>query len=105
MTQPRNTAWTDDQITVATYAAAEHAYNEQVKQAREILPPAAGAALPTWDEVDQGVKNGIVDAVIPIVWAVLTALPEPRYGAWVEGFVAAKSGEDVIDDNPYPSGA
>lgn len=104
-----NTAWTDNQVDVAVKAGAAAMYAQQ----RKALIHKAGADPEGWPEdfadLDPETRNRIVDVAIPIVWAALTALPDPRYAAWEEGLASAdydfeKGAIVPTTENPYPSG-
>lgn len=108
-------AWpTEDLATRAVDAAARYAY-EQWSMKRDDLPP--GAVMPPYDDLDALMRLDIRQQVLPIVWAALTDLPDPRYAAWVEGYSAGSSdgafeasgsgnipGLVYPHENPYPSG-
>lgn len=95
---------TEDLATKAVDAAAKDLFERSNPQART-----------SWADLDPGVKLEIRSAVLPIVWAALTNLPDPRYAAWEEG---KKAGADDAmyrergtspypaypHSNPYPSG-
>ena len=101
-------AWpTEDLATKAVDAAAKDLFERSNPHART-----------SWTDLDAGVKLEIRSAVLPIVWAALTDLPDPRYAAWAEGHSAGSSdatwecvgyGDPGPDhayphENPYPSG-
>lgn len=100
-------AWpTEDLATKAVDAAA-----------KDLFQRSNPKALTSWEDLDAGVKLEIRSAVLPVVWAALTDLPDPRYAAWTEGHIAGSSdgafeasGSGDIEglvyphENPYPSG-
>lgn len=93
-------AWpTEEMATRAVEAAARKVYEGQEPEPG-LLP---------WEKVPPLAKNQIKNAVLPLVWAALTDLPDPRYAAWEEGLASAyfdfESGAIESEvDNPYPSG-
>lgn len=107
-------AWpTEHAATVAVDAAARAAYEADVEQRRKVFPP--GVRFRTWEQYPADKKLEIRQAVLPIVWAALAALPDPRHGAWAEGREAGY--DDAMYEergvgpypayphkNPYPSG-
>ena len=107
-------AWPrESDATVAVEAAARKIYEISVANHREIAP--TGTQFAEYDDLDPMLKLSYREAALPAVWAALSALPDPRHGAWEEGyaagssdgaFEAAGSGEDVVypHENPYPSG-
>lgn len=92
----------ESDATVAVEAAAKAAW--------EASTPASLIGIPLkWDELSPLDKSAIRNTVLPLVWAALSALPDPRHGAWEEGFASAaydfEAGEIERDvPNPYPSG-
>lgn len=92
---------TEDAATKAVDAAARAYYDEQIKARREVFPPSA--VFPTFDELEPEVRLGLREGVLPLVWAAVAALPDPRYATWTEGVIAGGNGLDTTD-NPYPSG-
>ena len=100
-------AWpTEDLATKAVDAAA-----------KDLFERSNPKALTPWAELDAGIKLEIRQAVLPIVWAALTDLPDPRYAAFEEGRAAGSSdtafeaegygnppGLVYPHENPYPSG-
>ena len=108
-TNPVPESWpTEEAATKAVNAAAREVY-ERLRQAR------MGDA-PTWDVLDAPTKLPFREAVLPTVWAALTALPDPRYAAWEEGYAGGISDAafecegygtpptPYPHENPYPSG-
>lgn len=96
----------ESDATVAVEAAAKAAW--------EASTPASLIGIPLkWDELSPLDKSTIRNTVLPLVWAALSALPDPRYGAWNEGYHAGYE-DGGFDEggygayeyavNPYPSG-
>lgn len=79
-----------------TEAAATAAVDAVAKKMYEQQAESAGYDLPSWEDADPMVQLRAREAVLPLVWQVIAALPDPRYVAWEEGNAAG----DV--DNPYP---
>lgn len=105
-------AWpTEAAATVAVEAAARKAYEDTLNdyQSRH------GGKVTPWEQATPALKLSWRDHVLPVVWAALQALPDPRYAAWEEGReggyddamyeergVGANS--EYPHKNPYPSG-
>jgi hypothetical protein len=90
---------------VAVDAAARAAYDEQVKAARPAYP--AGVKFAEWENLDPNMKLQVRESVLPIVWAALSALPDPRRVAWEQGYAGGRSDSSVeegykMGDSPYP---
>ena len=75
---------TEAAATVAVEAVAKKFYDQRGYDA-------------LWEDADPLVKHRVRESVLPLVWDVIAALPDPRYVAWAEGNAAG----DV--DNPYPA--
>lgn len=92
-------AWpTEAAATQAVEAAAKAAYDADVKQRREVFPP--GVEFTEWDDLEPTAKLAVREAVLPLVWAALSALPDPRRAAWFAGYDHAEI-IGIRDDNPY----
>jgi len=105
-----DTSWpTEDLATKAVDAAAKHYYERAVANYAD--------QVPSWDDLPPVDKRNLKEAVLGIVWAALTDLPDPRYAAWTEGYLAGSSdgafeasgsgnipGLVYPHENPYPSG-
>lgn len=102
-------AWpTEDLATKAVDKAARTAYERSVAN--------YAAEVPDWDDLPATTKLDIRQSVLPLVWAALTGLPDPRYAAWEEGRAAGSSDTAFESEgfgtpppsyphqNPYPSG-
>ena len=102
-------AWpTEDMGTKAVEAAARTYYERSVANYAD--------QVPTWDQLSMVDRRNLKDVVLPIVWAALTALPDPRYAAFEEGRAAGSSDtafecegsgtppSSYPHENPYPSG-
>lgn len=106
---PENSWPTEDAATKAVDAAARKAHEESRREVAE------ATRIPierysTWDEAGPIVQNQWRQRVLPIVWAALTALTDPRYPAWNEGYAYAwwaqtgtKGAEPGPTANPYPA--
>lgn len=65
---------------------------------------------PSWDDAGPVIQHQWRDRVLPLVWATIEALPDPRHAAWAEGAASTdydfESGNvEKICDNPYPGPA
>jgi hypothetical protein len=100
-------AWpTEHAATVALHAAAAKAWDLN----RGSLPPSMADV--SFDELPKVTQHEIKQSCLAVVWAALAALPDPRHGAWAEGYAggysdggfdAAGSGpEHQYAENPYP---
>lgn len=59
---------------------------------------------PAWKDLNPVHQLNIRDTVLQVVWAALTALPDPRYAAWEAGATSVElDGGLVFADNPYPA--
>lgn len=90
------------EATIAVEAAAKHVYEQNREAAAESLR--RSGVLPTappWDKLDPLAKREFKEAVLPIVWTALEALPDRSRGLWLEGFYAHEAGirEEAC---PYP---
>lgn len=92
-------AWpTEEAATVAVDVAARKVFEAQ-------RPDIPGVPQVEWEHLSPTVKLGIRESVLPIIWAALAALPDPRYAAWIEGF--EEGSDDTFGSTgacPYPSG-
>lgn len=100
---------TSGSATAALKAAAVKAYEASVRgQARDAAlitnVPYEEPEIPPYDGLPERVRRSLEEELLPIVWAALAALPDPRYAAWEAGYIAADNGRDE-SINPYPSGA
>lgn len=92
---------TEAAATAAVDAAAAAAHKLGRDALLETLPPSTAARLPKWEDELPPVKMQWRQRVLPIVWAALEALPDPRHTAWLEGlYCGLRRGYE--DDNPYP---
>lgn len=101
-------AWpTEDLATAAVDKAARKFFEDRYPEPR----------MRQYDDLMPSQKLALRQSVLPIVWAALTDLPDPRYAAWTEGYVAGSSdgafeasgsgnipGLVYPHENPYPSG-
>lgn len=104
-------AWpTEDAATRAVDGAARKAYEDRAARLRRRIPEKVQAELgprTEWVDLPPEIAIDWREQVLPIVWAALEALPDPRHGAWTEGYHAgsldefAKSVPDATT-NPYP---
>lgn len=88
-------------MTAALDAAARKAWELSCEERAKSYPP--GTRFPDYDELLPMAKHRFAEQVMPIVWAALSALPDPRYAVWEEGYVAGVASPEA-DTNPYPSG-
>lgn len=94
---------TEAMATVAVDAAARNFYETNVT-----VPE--GGSKPSFDDLPATAKLQFRQAVLPIVWAALSALPDPRRVAWFEGYHFWYNNDlppehrDYGEGNPYPSG-
>lgn len=96
-----STAWpTEEHATLAVEAAAKALFEQGRRRAADLLPPQVAARLSVWDDISALEKNEWRQQVLEVVWPSLQALPDPRYTAWLEGYVAADNGVDV-EECPY----
>lgn len=86
---------TEDAATKAVDAAAKNFFERAVK-AQGGDPDGVDA----WENQEPTIKNVWRQQVLPIVWAALQALPDPRSTAWLQGLYAGLRG-GYEDDNPY----
>lgn len=70
--------------------------------ARKVYESSRQPSDPAWRDLLPGSQNAIKSSLLPIVWAALDALPDPRRGAWLEGYLTADNGGDV-SECPYSS--
>lgn len=100
---PNAEPWpTEDAATKAVDAAARRAWEVDVAKRRTVFPP--GMKFPDFDDLEPTQKLEIRNAVLPLVWAALTALPDPRYAAFEQGAEAGQAWGANYAENPYPSG-
>lgn len=107
-------AWpTEDAATKAVDAAARKAYEDRVARLRRRIPEKVQAELgprTEWVDLPPEIALDWREQVLPIVWAALEALPDPRRAAWELGYqqaVADQHGvwltpEEFATVNPYP---
>lgn len=102
-------AWpTEDLATKAVDAGARASYERAVANYAD--------EVPSWADLDPIQKLALRESVLPLIWAALTDLPDPRYAAWEEGRAAGSSDtafesegygtppSSYPHENPYPSG-
>lgn len=107
-------AWpTEAAATAAVEAAAKKAYDMEVEVRRHAFPP--GVIFREWEQIEPAQKIRLRVAVLPLVWAALGAVPDPRHVAWAEGREAGHAdamyeergtgaNSTYPHENPYPSG-
>lgn len=92
-------AWPREADATMAVEAAAKAYYDSVSKAPD---------APAWDDLDVMVKLDVRNAVLSVVWAALKALPDPRHGAFLEGYDKAwrnwTGDHAAIVPNPYESG-
>lgn len=108
-------AWpTEAAATAAVEAVARKAYEDQRRATVEETRIAI-ELFPDWDHIGPVVQLQWRERVLPLVWATIAALPDPRFATWTEGYAAGRSDgiyEEVgfgpnpsyPHENPYPSG-
>ena len=72
---------TEHEYTVATQAAAKR-YHEDMVRAASMTP--SPIEVPAWDDLDAFRRQQTMEAVLPIVNAAISALPDRRADAWPE---------------------
>lgn len=100
-------AWpTEEAATKAVDAAARRVHQDWADEILEKL----GATVQPFDEMPPAEQLPFRESVLPVVWAALTALPDPRYAAYEHGFADGEQHERWRRDggskpanNPYPS--
>lgn len=92
-------AWPrESDATVAVDAAARKLYDDMVAEHHKLSNE--GPFFPHWDLLEPTTKLGYRQQVLTVVWAALSALPDPRHTAWLEGlYCGLRQGYE--DDNPY----
>lgn len=88
---------TEAAATAAVKAAAIKAYENAMKAGGDIV------GAPDYDDLPEPTRRQVEEDLLPLVWAALQAIPDPRYAAWEQGlYCGLRQGYE--DDNPYPSG-
>lgn len=97
---------TEEAATKAVEAAARKVYETDLENSRQVFPP--GVVFATWEQLSPNKRLEIRQQVLPVVWAALEALSDPRHAAWANGYHAGVMDEFRSEadssDNPYPSG-
>ena len=95
----------ESDATVAVEAAAKRAYDD--------WRASHNAHTPEWEDLGPVHQLRFREGVLPLVWAALEALPDPRREAWEEGRQAvydiendgwAPLNPERVPRNPYRSG-
>lgn len=91
----------ESEATAAVEAAARKVYEENAKGYNATMERVGLPGQPSWDDANPLTKNQYREAVLPIVWAALEALPDRSRGLWLEGYYAHDCGirEEAC---PYP---
>ena len=98
---------TEHELTVAVEAAAKQTYEANLaeyarRHSAELMGHSPG---PAWEEMSKAWQLPWREAALPVVQAILEALPNRARAAWREGYEA---GEHYVshggprDDNPHP---
>lgn len=87
------------EATVAVEAAAKKVYEANAEGYNATMARAGLPGQPSWEDSNPLTKNQYREAVLPIVWAALEALPDRSRGLWLEGYYAHEVG---IDENACP---
>lgn len=108
-------AWpTEAAATAAVDAVARKAFDD-ARQATAEATRIPIEKYADWEHCGPVVQLQWRERVLPLVWATIAALPDPRHAAWAEGNAAGRSDgiyEEVgfgpnpsyPHENPYPSG-
>jgi len=84
-----------------TSAAATAALKAAARKAYENPDP----EFPDYDDLPEPVRRQVEEDLLPLIWAALQAVSDPRYAAWEQGYSKGSSaiwnGETT---NPYSSG-
>lgn len=104
-------AWPTEGMATKAVEAAAQQLHARIQEIRAKAFP-NGVAMESWADASPVDKNNRRQDVLPLVWAALEALPDPRHGAWNEGhysgYAEAVSDEGgdtppgVSFENPYP---
>lgn len=73
---------TEQEYTAATHAAAQAVWAQQ----RATMRP-EGFILPEWDDLPVADKRPVLEAVLPIVNAAISAIPDRSLAAWERGYI------------------
>ena len=104
---PNTEAWpTEHLATRAVDAAARKAF-ERYRASAEATKDL------DWEDLAPTTHLRFREVVLPVAWAALTSLPDPRYAAWLEGHAAGLADSNrwydgILDQdavNPYPAPA
>lgn len=96
---------TEHNATIGVEAAARLVYETNREATAESLR--RSGVLPTappWDDLSPLAQREFREAVLPIVWEALKAIPDPRREVWLEGYIVADNGGSE-ESNPYPEEA
>lgn len=97
-------AWPTEAAATAAVDAAARKHWETFKAGLEKQRADERLVLPPFDELHPVQQLAQREAVLPLVWEALKALPDPRHAAWAEGFTSGASTMAPFLENPYPSG-
>lgn len=96
---------TEAAATAAVDVAARKAHEIELTRVRGLIPPTQHHLLPEWEQLGSMDQLALRERVLPLVWAALEALPDPRFGAWQAGKNAAMNSHPSHWnhlENPYP---
>ena len=91
----------ESDATMAVEAAARKVYEANAEGYDATMARVGLPGQPSWEDANPLTKNQYREAVLPIVWATLEAIPDRSRGLWLEGYYAHECGihEDAC---PYP---
>ena len=91
-----------------TEDAATKAVDAAARKLRELHKKTMPPSAPDFDDMPPTVQLEYREMVLPLVWAALASLPDPRYAAWAEGLAHGQRPGVVAAvahlDNPYTPG-
>lgn len=91
----------ESDATLAVASAAKSVYETNRAASAETFRRSGLPEQKSWEELDPLTQNTFRNAVLPIVWATLEAIPDRDRGLWLEGYYAHECGihEEAC---PYP---
>ena len=91
----------EQEATAAVDAAARKFYEDQAAVLLDVLVDDLPQSA-RFDARPPLEQNHYREVVLPIVWAALEALPDPRRSAWLEGYRAGQSDWITTEARPCP---
>lgn len=64
----------EQEYQVATHAAARKAFQVDIATRRKVYPPST--QFPEWDDLELADQRAVLEAVLPIVDAAISAIPD-----------------------------